>query len=219
MAVINIGDSTVPLLLAIVVPALFAALLGYFMFYGRLSDVYMGVITLTVTLILFNLVNSTAGPEWRIGTARARRLQRHSRHSAAELPGRPDSAARRRADMFYLASGLAARSSTSACGCCSPAGSAGSSSAIRENERRAELLGYDARAYKLAIFAHRRRARGPRRLPVRQLGAFVSPTIFGLAQSAQIIIWVIVGGLGTLIGPIVGCIAIQWLTTESAPTS
>ncbi len=37
--------------------------------------------------------------------------------------------------------------------------------------------------------------------------------MFGLAQSAQIIIWVIVGGLGTLIGPIVGCILIQWLTT------
>ena len=44
-------------------------------------------------------------------------------------------------------------------------------------------------------------------------GTFVSPTIFGLAQSAQIIIWVIVGGRGTLIGPIVGCIGIQWLTT------
>ena len=34
-----------------------------------------------------------------------------------------------------------------------------------------------------------------------------------VAQSAQIIIWVIVGGRGTLIGPIVGCIGIQWLTT------
>jgi len=44
-------------------------------------------------------------------------------------------------------------------------------------------------------------------------GNFVSPTIFGLAQSAQIIIWVIVGGRGTLIGPILGCIGIQWLTT------
>ena len=29
--------------------------LGYFMFYGRISNVYVGVITLTVTLILFNL--------------------------------------------------------------------------------------------------------------------------------------------------------------------
>ena len=34
----------------------------------------------------------------------------------------------------------------------------------------------------------------------------------GLAQSAQIIIWVIVGGRGTLIGPILGCVGIQWLT-------
>jgi ABC-type branched-subunit amino acid transport system permease subunit len=36
--------------------------------------------------------------------------------------------------------------------------------------------------------------------------------VFGLSQSAQIIIWVIVGGRGTLIGPIVGCIGIQWLS-------
>ena len=54
IAMFNIGESTVPLLLAIVLPAAFAALLGYFMFYGRISDVYLGVITLTVTLILFN---------------------------------------------------------------------------------------------------------------------------------------------------------------------
>src|SRR5258705_9477032 len=66
----NTGESTLPLLLAIALPAAFAALLGYFMFYGRISDVYLGVITLTVTLILFNSVNSTAGPEFHIGVAR-----------------------------------------------------------------------------------------------------------------------------------------------------
>src|SRR6202008_4353760 len=66
----NIGESTVPLLLAIILPAAFAALLGYFMFYGRISDVYLGVITLTVTLILFNSINSTAGPDFHIGSAR-----------------------------------------------------------------------------------------------------------------------------------------------------
>ena len=70
IAMFNIGESTVPLLLAIILPAAFAALLGYFMFYGRISDVYLGVITLTVTLILFNSINSTAGPEFHIGSAR-----------------------------------------------------------------------------------------------------------------------------------------------------
>ena len=45
--------------------------------------------------------------------------------------------------------------------------------------------------------------------PLTHWGAFISPTIFGLATSAQIIIWVTVGGLGTLIGPVLGCVAIQ----------
>ena len=70
IAMFNIGESTVPLLLAVALPAAFAALLGYFMFYGRIGEVYLGVITLTVTLILFNSVNSTAGPEFHIGVAR-----------------------------------------------------------------------------------------------------------------------------------------------------
>ena len=70
IAMINIGESTGPLLLSVLVPALFAAALGYFIFYGRISDVYLGVITLTVTLILFNAINSTAGPEFHIGSAK-----------------------------------------------------------------------------------------------------------------------------------------------------
>ena len=32
------------------------------------------------------------------------------------------------------------------------------------------------------------------------------------AVSGQIIIWVIVGGLGTLVGPVIGCILMQFLT-------
>jgi ABC-type branched-subunit amino acid transport system permease subunit len=70
IAMFNMGESTLPFLLAIALPAAFAALLGYFILYGRISDVYLGVITLTVTLILFNSVNSTAGPEFHIGVAK-----------------------------------------------------------------------------------------------------------------------------------------------------
>jgi branched-chain amino acid transport system permease protein len=83
---------------------------------------------------------------------------------------------------------------------------------IRENERRAELLGYDIRRYKLGAFVVGGAIAGLAGCLFANWGAFVSPTVFGLAQSAQIIIWIIVGGLGTLIGPIVGCFLIQWLT-------
>ena len=212
IAVINIGESSLPFLLAIVVPALFAALLGYVIFYGHLSDVYMGVITLTVTLILFNLVNSTAGPEWAIGSARLGGFNGIPSIPPLNVPGQPDETLGAQA-MFYLTfvclllvyGGLRVVIA-------SKIGRV--IVAAKENEQRVLLLGYDARAYKLFCFTLGGAIAGLAGCLFANWGGFTSPTVFGLAQSAQIIIWVIVGGLGTLVGPIVGCVAIQWLTTQ-----
>jgi branched-chain amino acid transport system permease protein len=85
---------------------------------------------------------------------------------------------------------------------------------MRENEARMELLGYNVPAYKTAIFSVSGAMAGLAGCLFANWGAFTSPTVFSLAQSAQIIIWVIVGGLGTLVGPVVGCVAIQWLTSQ-----
>ncbi len=219
ISVINFGESTGPLLLSIVVPSLFAAALGYFIFYGRISDVYLGVITLTVTLILFNSVNSTAGPEFHIGSAKLGGFNGIPGIPPLNVPFHPDLPVDLNG-MFYLSTAslivvylglkwlLASKFGRVIVG-------------IRENERRAELLGYDPRAYKLATFVIGAALAGYAGCLFANWGAFVSPTIFGLAQSAQIIIWVIVGGRGTLIGPILGCIGIQWLTAAlgaNAPT-
>ncbi|MDB5517944.1 MAG: leucine/isoleucine/valine transporter permease subunit [Tardiphaga sp.] len=210
IAMFNIGESTVPVLLAIALPAAFAALLGYFIFYGRISDVYLGVITLTVTLIMFNSINSTAGPEFHIGSARLGGFNGIPGIPPLNIPGNKGAPVELEG-MFYLSTALllatyfglrlllASRFGRVIVG-------------IRENERRAELLGYDPRAYKLATFTTGAALAGLAGCLFANWGAFVSPTIFGLAQSAQIIIWVIVGGRGTLIGPIVGCIGIQWLS-------
>ncbi|MEO6896350.1 MAG: branched-chain amino acid ABC transporter permease [Caldimonas sp.] len=212
ISVVNLGDSTVPLLLSIALPALFAALLGYVIFYGRLSDVYMGVITLTVTLILFNLVNSTAGPEWKIGHAPLGGFNGIPAIPPLNWPGDVDQAITPRG-MFNLSFGLlilvyAGLRALIA----SPVGHV--IVAIKETEQRALLLGYDARVYTLFAFTIGGAIAGLAGCLFANWGAFTSPTIFGLAQSAQIIIWVIVGGMGTLIGPVVGCMLIQWLTTE-----
>ncbi|MES1162414.1 MAG: branched-chain amino acid ABC transporter permease, partial [Rhizobacter sp.] len=205
LAVMNTGDSTLPFILAIVVPALFAALLGYVIFYGRLSDVYMGVITLTVTLILFNLINSTAGPEWRIGKAPLGGFNGIPGIPTLNVPGQPDNVLTPK-DLFYvtfvclLGIYLGLRVLIS-----SKIGRV--IVAAKENEQRVLLLGYDARAYKLFCFTLGGAIAGLAGCLFANWGAFTSPTIFGLAQSAQIIIWVIVGGLGTLVAPVVGCVA------------
>ena len=46
-----------------------AAALGYFLFLQRLSDVYLSIVTLAVTLIIYTVLASTAGPEYHIGEA------------------------------------------------------------------------------------------------------------------------------------------------------
>jgi len=84
---------------------------------------------------------------------------------------------------------------------------------LADIDKGRQLLGYDPRAYKLATFTIGGALAGFAGCLFANWGNFVSPTIFGLSQSAQIIIWVLVGGRGTLIGPVVGCIGIQWLNT------
>ena len=57
-------------LAAVALSALVAAVLGYFMFFGRISGVFLGIVTLAVTLVLERFMAQTAGPEWHIGAAR-----------------------------------------------------------------------------------------------------------------------------------------------------
>ena len=69
IAVINLGESTVPIVLGMLLPAALAGILGYFLFWQRISDVYLAVITLAVSLIFYYLTGASAGSDYRIGTA------------------------------------------------------------------------------------------------------------------------------------------------------
>lgn len=212
IAVINMGDSTIPLILSIVVPALFAALLGYFLFYARITDVYFGVITLTVTLILYKLMGTTSGSAYTIGNAAIGGYNGIPAIPPLNLPGAPDTFLS--LDGLFYAAGLTLLAVYVGLRLMLKSRFGQVVVAIRENERRAELLGYDARFYKLAAFTIGGGIAGLAGCLFANWGMFISPDVFGLAQSAQVIIWVIVGGTGTLLGPIVGCFLVQWISTQ-----
>ena len=206
---INLQDSTQAIVLAVLVPALFAAVLGYFVFYGRISDVYLGVITLTVTLILFNVVNSTSGDEYRIGKAMLGGFNGMPAVPTFNMPFDPSSPLTPEQSWWTTAGLLLAVYLGLRLLIASPFGRV--VVAVRENEVRASLLGYDPRRVKLLTFVLGGAIAGLAGALYVNWGAFVGPTIFSLSLSAEIIIWVTVGGLGTLIGPIVGCFAIEYL--------
>ncbi len=212
IAVFNIGESSLPVVIAILLPALFAAALGYLMFYGRISEVYVGVITLTVTLILFNAINSTASPEYHIGNALIGGYNGLPNVPSLNFPFDPDNTLQ--PDEMYMVSMATLLVVYFGIRWILRRRFGRVLIAIRENERRVEFIGFDARLHKLIAFSIGAGIAGAAGCLFVNWGSYVSPTTFSMIQSAQIIIWVMVGGVGTLIGPILGAVALSWLTAE-----
>jgi ABC-type branched-subunit amino acid transport system permease subunit len=212
VAVINIGESTGPLLLAMLLPAVLAAALGYFMFYARISDIYVGVITLTLTLIFYNCINSTAGPAYHIGDALLGGFNGMPNVPSLNIPFLPDETLEP-LGMFLLCGALLLIVYFALHGLLvTRFGRV--LVAIRENEQRVEFLGYDARLHKLVAFSIGGALAGLAGCLYVAWGNYVSPPVFSVVQSAQMIIWLMVGGVGTLLGPVIGAVAISWLTVK-----
>lgn len=209
IAAINIGESTVPFLLGVLVPFAFAFVLGAMMFYGRLSDVYLGVITLVVTLIFFKFMNSTAGPEYVIGDARLGGFNGIPGFQTLNVPGSPDWYIQDTAFYYFCGVALLVVYALARWLLASPFGRV--AVAIRENEQRVELMGYDVRLRKTVLFAVGGAIAGLAGTLFASWAEIVTPGMFSLGQSAEIIIWCIVGGLGTLTGPVIGAMILAFL--------
>lgn len=205
----NLGDSTIAVPMAILVPVLFSLLLGYFLFFGRVGDVYLAVITLCVTLILFSFMNSTSDPSYRIGSAPLGGFNGINGVPPLNWPGDPSEVlspeAMFRVGFVTLACvyGLLYLLRLS--------GPGRIMTAIRENELRSELLGYDVRLYKMAGFIVSAAIAGLAGALFTANAGFVGPTAFGLGQASQFLLWVIAGGLGTLAGPLASSFLFQYL--------
>ena len=68
--VLGSGATWIGILVGVLAGAIVAAILGYFMFYGGVNDVFVGLTTLALTLVLQTFMAQTAGPEWAVGEAR-----------------------------------------------------------------------------------------------------------------------------------------------------
>ena len=208
VAAINFGDSTLAAPVAVLTAAAFALALGWIMFYGRVGGVYVGVITLTATLILYKLANATAGPEYAIGAARLGGANGIPATPPLNLPFDPASPLGPEASLRVALSALAVCYLASACLLAAPFGRV--AVAIRENPLRAALLGYDARPRRTFLFVVGGAMAGLAGA-LYAATSFVSPAMFGLGAAAQLLVWTVAGGLGTLIGPVLGAVAIQYL--------
>ncbi|WP_333824870.1 urea ABC transporter permease subunit UrtC [Pinisolibacter sp.] len=82
--------------------------------------------------------------------------------------------------------------------------------AIRDAESRTRFIGYRVATYKTFVFTVSAMLAGlAGALYVPQVG-IINPSEFSPANSIEAVIWVAVGGRGTLVGAVVGAVAVNW---------
>jgi branched-chain amino acid transport system permease protein len=83
--------------------------------------------------------------------------------------------------------------------------------AVRDDEQRAMFLGYRPTLVKLFAFSVSGAVAGLGGVLYAFQQGFVSPTLLAVGLSTQAMLWVLIGGSGTLVGPVIGVILTQGL--------
>ncbi|HSB41469.1 MAG TPA: urea ABC transporter permease subunit UrtC [Methylomirabilota bacterium] len=188
------------LLAVVVVPATFAFLFGYLTFRSRIRGVYFSIITQALALSVWLLFNRNAmNLGGTNGLSGFKSIFGFTLNSAATQRG------------LYVATALALCGAYLLCRWItrSPAGRV--LIAIRDSETRVLFSGYSPAAFKLFVFVVSAALAGVAgALYVPQVG-IITPAKIGVLPSIEMIIWVAVGGRGTLLGPVVGALGVNWL--------
>jgi branched-chain amino acid transport system permease protein len=202
------GFTLVALVLAVGLAALFAVLLGYFMFFGRIAGVFLGIVTLAVTLMLERFMAQTAGPEWHVGTARLNGFNGMSGMPPLTIPW-PDGDIVLFADigLYYFVLGLLVVVYLSLRILMNSA-FGNVIVAIRENPERAEMLGYDVRKYQLITFVIGAALAGLSGVLYTVWGQYITPSSMGMTAAALPLIWVAVGGRSDLTSTLIGTLTV-----------
>lgn len=87
----------------------------------------------------------------------------------------------------------------------------------KQNERRMRAMGFSTRRIKLVAYVLSALICVIAGVLLANLTRFVSPSYMNWATSGDILLMVVLGGMGTLIGPIIGAIA--WLSLEEVLSS
>lgn len=82
--------------------------------------------------------------------------------------------------------------------------------AIKQNETKASALGYNTEKYKTLVFGISSALAGFAGTLYVLSEQFISPPLLGFVQSTDVLIWVLIGGRGTLVGGIIGTVFLRF---------
>ena len=187
------------MVMALAVPGLLAFVFGWFAFRSRVTGVYLSIITQAMTYaLLLAFFRNDMGFGGNNGLTDFKDILGYSVQSDATRAGLFSASA------LALAAGLVLAIAITG----SKLGKV--LVALRDAESRTRFLGYRVEHYKLFVWTVSAMMAGlAGALYVPQVG-IINPGEFAPANSIEAVIWVAVGGRGTLVGPVIGAVLVNF---------
>ncbi len=192
-------------LMALVIPGLLAFVFGWFAFRSRVSGVYLSIITQALTYaLMLAFFRNEMGFGGNNGLTDFKDVLGFSLQADATRIG------------LFLLSALALAGGYLLCRWLVSTRLGRVLVAIRDSEDRARFLGYRVERVKALVFTLSAMLAGlAGTLYVPQVG-IINPGEFAPLNSIEAVIWVAVGGRGTLVGAVLGAVLVNysktWLT-------
>ena len=183
-------------------PALLALVFGWLAFRSRVTGVYLSIITQALSYaLMLAFFRNDMGFGGNNGFTDFKDILGFDLHADA------------RASCCSWPRALALAASYLACRCIVASRAGRVVSAIRDAESRTRFLGYRVESYKLWVFVFSAVIAGiAGALYVPQVG-IINPSEFAPINSIEVVIWVAVGGRGTLYGAAAGAVLVNYAKT------
>lgn len=187
--------------------AFVAGIFAYFVFYSRVREWIIPILTLVLTLLLETFLGQTAGYQWRIGS-----VLLGGYNGMTGIPSFQIGSFVFMGNSFYyfcmvivLACYVGLRMLLN-----SKFGKV--VTAIREDPLRTELFGYDIRSRQWLVFVLSAILAAISGLLYVQWGNYITPSQVGLLSAALPVIWAAVGGRTSLLAVLIATIVLNWVT-------
>jgi urea transport system permease protein len=188
------------LLAVILIPALVAAIVGYFVFRNRIRGVYFSILTQAALIVFYNLFNSQQ--KWINGT-------NGLKTDSAMFFGKVVSSIEVQW-LFYLFSLFGVVGAYGLCRWLTNGRFGRLLMAIRDDEPRVRFSGYDPTGFKVFVLAVSAALAGIAGALFTVQSGIITPNAMDISFSIEMIIWVAVGGRGTLVGAIIGALLVNF---------
>ena len=187
----------------IIIPGIVAAFLGYLVFRNRIKGVYFSIITQAALLVFFNFFN---GQQKLINGTNGLKTD------TEQLFGLLVSSSPIQRT-FYILTVLLLIGIFYLCRWLTSGRFGRLLIAIRDDETRVRFSGYDPTGYKVLVFAISGAIAGIAGALYTVQTGIITPSTMSVAFSIEMVIWVAVGGRGTLIGAIIGTLLVRLAQT------